>query len=172
MLDLIVVVTMNIRQTADRKTITDSPWNRHPASANRAHRREVSIRKPRMSVINEAVVDESNSLGWGIGPTQTSSQDAAQMAAMSSIAVYYSLWPRWMAQNYCARWLFAVLNGIGHRQSGRNSKRGPSWLSHQHNPTATRALPHLTARPANPSRRLSRRCGGISCPSRTPSMSA
>src|SRR5271156_1158482 len=74
MLDLIVVVTMNIRQTADRKTITDSPWNRHPASGNRAHRREVSIRKPRMFVINEAVVDESNSLGWGIGPTQTSSQ--------------------------------------------------------------------------------------------------
>ena len=74
MLGLIVVVTMNIRQTADRKTIADSPWNRQPANGNRAHRREVSIRKPRLFDINRAVVDESDSLGWGIGPTQTGSQ--------------------------------------------------------------------------------------------------
>jgi hypothetical protein len=74
MLGLIVVVTMNIRQTADRKTIADSPWNRQPANGNRAHRREVSIRNPRLFDINRAVVDESDSLGWGIGPTQTGSQ--------------------------------------------------------------------------------------------------
>src|SRR5271156_2816156 len=67
MLGLMVVTTMNIGPTEDRRTI--SRCNRHPARGNRTHRREVSIRKPRLFVINWAVVDEADSLGWSLGPT-------------------------------------------------------------------------------------------------------
>jgi arylsulfatase A-like enzyme len=61
-----------------------------------------------------------------------------------------------MARNYCARWLFVLLDSTWHRQSGRNSPRGPSWLNHQHTPTARRPPPQ-----PNKTRR-----GGIYCPSR------
>ena len=67
------------------------------------------------------------------------------MAVMPSRAVYLS-WPRWMAQNYCARWLFGCWKASATCSPDETLREVPSWLSHQHNPTATSPLPHLTAR--------------------------
>src|SRR5277367_4791707 len=73
MLGLMVVMTMNIRQTADRRTLV-LPGIVTPPVGTVPIAERYRFGKPRMLVINWAVVDESDSLGWGLGPTQTGSK--------------------------------------------------------------------------------------------------
>jgi hypothetical protein len=74
MLGLMVVMATNIRQTAAPKQSLVLPGIVTPPAGTVAIAERYRFGKPWMLVINWAVLDESDSLGWDLGPTQTGSK--------------------------------------------------------------------------------------------------